>query len=120
MALVGSQACRAAPVSNNISLARDKKAITKMLTVKKKKMVKKRETRISRRSSMMNMATRSLRSRSRHTCVLNRKSSMPRETMRKKEVTRVVNMATEKNNKMTINKSMSDRHQAVITKSFYF
>ena len=114
-----SQACRA-PASNNISLARDRKVTTKMVTVKKKKMVKKREMRISKRSSMMSMAMRSLRSRSKHTCALSRKSSMARETMRKKEETRVAIMATAKNNKMMINKSISDRHQAVIITSFYF
>ena len=45
---------------------------------------------------------------------------MARETMRKKEEMRVAIMATAKNNKMTINKSISDRHQAVIITSFYF
>ena len=119
MALVVSQACRA-PASNNISLTRDRRVTTKMVTVKKKKMVKMREMRISKRSSMMSMAMRSLRSRSKHTCAHSRKSSMARETMRKKEETRVAIMATAKNNKMMINKSISDRHQAVIITSFYF
>ena len=119
MALVVSQACRA-PASNNISLTRDKKVTTKMATGKKKKMVKMREMRISKRSSMMSTAMKSLRSKSRHTCAHSRKSSMARETMRKKEITRVATMATAKNNKMTINKSISDRHQAVIITSFYF
>ena len=120
MALVVSQACRAAPASNNISLTRDRKETTKMVTVKKKMMVKKREMRTSRRNSMMNMEMRSLRSRSRLTCAHSRKSSMARETMRKKEETKVVIMATARNNKMKINKSISDRHQAVIKTSFYF
>ena len=104
-----SQACRA-PASSNISLTKDKTAIMKMAT-DKKKMVKTREMRISRRSSTTNTAMRSLRSRSRLTCVHNRKSSMVRakETRKMKEAMMVVNMPTEKNNKMKINKSISDR-----------
>ena len=119
MVLVVSQACRA-PASNNISLARDRKLTTKMVTVKKKKMVKMREMRISKRSSMMSMAMRSLRSRSKHTCAHSRKSSMARETMRKKEETRVAIMATAKNNKMMINKSISDNTPLAIRRSRFW
>ena len=123
---VESQACRV-PASSKINLTlsgdSSKRQITRM-AMAKKKMVKMREMRISRRSSMTSTAMRSLRSRWRPTCAHSRRNSMARATRKKRArepTRRVPTTATARNNPMTINKNISDNYyfsiQAVIVVS---